>query len=147
MSNYRIILRGIKPGRSVDEVVNALARYSKKPPEKLRALLTSGKPMVAKRTALGQQATQYKLLLEKLGCDCIIEAEITNRPDSPNNTSVLVTDVADSDERTPRRGVTYVQSTRAQEFMETIGRVFRPGRILLLVILLVVLYFGWQQFL
>ncbi len=140
MSNYRILLRGVKPGRSVDEVVQALARYSKKSPEQLRALLTSGKPMVAKRTAIAQHATQYKLLLDKLGCDCLIDAEITTRADSSHTTSVLVTDVADSSYGAPRRGVTYLQKTRFGEFVENVGRVFRPGIVL---ILFVVLYFGW----
>ncbi len=109
-------------------------------------MLTSGKHMVAKRTALAHKATQYKLLLDKLGCDCLIEAEITSRADSPNNTSVLVTDVADSSYgAAPRRGVTYVQQTRFGEFVENIRRVFRPTMSLVLVILFVVLYFGWQQ--
>ena len=149
VSNYRIVLRGTKPGRSVDEVAQALARYSKKSPEKLRALLSSGKHMVAKRTTQAQQATQYKLLLEKLGCDCMIEAELTEPTDSVNVTSVLVTDVADaySDEAAPRRGVTYAQRSRFSELMESIGRVFRPSVLLVLAILLAVLYFGWQQLL
>jgi hypothetical protein len=146
VSNYRILLRGVKPGRSVDEVVRELARFSRKSPEQLRALFVGGKPMVAKRTALAQQATKYKLLLDKCGCDCIIEAEITHRADSHHTTSVLVTDVADSShEGAPRRGVTYAQQTRFGEFMENIVRMFRPTMLLVLVILFVVLYFGWQQ--
>ena len=147
MSNYRVMLRGIKPGRSVDDVVAALARYSRKSPVQLRALLTSGKPMVAKRTALAQQATQYKLLLDKLGCNCVIDAEITSAvDDSPHATSVLVTDVADSSyQGSLRRGVTYVQKTRFQEFVHSIGQAFRPRILLGLVIVLAVLYFGWQQ--
>lgn len=146
MSNYRIVLRGVKPGRSIDGVAQALGRYSKKAPEKLHALLTSGKSIVAKRTALAQQAMHYKRLLDKLGCDCFIEAEITGPADSSNITSVLVTDVAGpSSDAALGRGVAYVQHTRLQELAEKIGRAFRPGRSLPLLILLVVLYFGWQQ--
>jgi len=141
VSNYRVLLRGIKPGRSVDEVVRALAPYSKKSPEQLRALLTSGKHMVAKRTALAQHATQYKLLLDKLGCDCLIEAEITSRADISHTTSVLVTGVADSSNGSaPRRGVMYVQQTRFGEFVRNVRRVFRPA---IMLILFVALYFGW----
>jgi hypothetical protein len=146
VSNYRILLRGVKPGRSVDEVVRALTRYSRKSPEQLRTLLTSGKPMVAKRTGLAQQATQYKLLLDKLGCDCLIEAEITGPADSSRTTSVLVTDVTDSSYGVaPRTGVTYVQHTRLGELVENIERVFRPTMLLVLTILFVVIYFGWRQ--
>lgn len=146
VSNYRILLRGVKPGRSIDEVVSALARYSKKSPDQLRVLLTSGKSMVAKRTALAQQATQYKMLLDKLGCDCVIDAEITKGADSPNNTSVLVTDVADASyEGAARRGVSYAQTTRFGELADSIKRIFSPKKLLVLAVLFAALYFGWQH--
>jgi hypothetical protein len=145
VSNYRILLRGVKPGRSADQVALALARYSKKTPEQLRALFASGKHMVAKRTALAQEATKYKLLLDKLGCDCLIEAEITNPAEATGNTSVLVTDVADAAYTgAPRRGVTYAQASRSRELAEKIGSAFR-SRPFLLLILCVALYFGWQH--
>lgn len=142
VSNYRIVVRGIKPGRSVDQIVLSLARYSKKSTPQLRALLTSGKTIVAKRTALAQQAMQYKQFLDKLGCDCLVEAEITGRSDAINSTSVLVTGAVGSDEGPPRPGVTYVQRTRFQELMESL---LRPKAVSFFVILVGVLYLGWQR--
>lgn len=147
MSNYRIVLRGIKPGQSVAQVADALARYSKKSPDKLRALLGSGKYMVAKRTTVAQQATQYKLLLERLGCDCVIEAEITRPEDSTHTTSVLVTDIADDANATPRRGINYVQPTRLQEVRERLAPMLWPGVLVGVGVLLVVFYLHWEQIL
>lgn len=146
MSNYRIILRGTQPGRSVDEVADALARYSKKSPDKLRELLGSGKHMVAKRTDVAQQAAHYKLLLEKLGCDCFIEAEMTKPTEQHHTTSVLVTDTVDARavEAVPRRGVTYVQHSRFGEMVEHLGRKFWSGMAAGVIILLAVFYMRWQ---
>lgn len=140
VSNYRILLRGVKPGRSIEEVVTALARYSKKPPDALRSLLRSGKPLVAKRTTEAQQATRYKLLLEKLGCDCLIEAEITERADSANTTSVLVTESYSDPQSVPRRGVTYAQQSRFGALVEAL----HLKAVAVLAVLLGAAYYGWR---
>lgn len=102
--------------------------------------------MVAKRTALAQEATKYKLLLDKLGCDCSIEAEITNPREATGNTSVLVTDVADSSyEGAARRGVTYVQTTRLGELAIKVRQTLESRTLLVFVFLAAVVYFGWQH--
>src|SRR5688572_8179455 len=96
MSHYRIILRGVTEGRSVDEVAQSLARFSKKPPETLRTLLTSGRDVVAKRSTEVQHAMKYKQALENIGCVCVIQAAITAIPEGSSadrSTSVLVTNL------------------------------------------------------
>ena len=75
MSNYKLVVRGVVSGRSVDEVAEALARMSKRPANELRSLLKS-RPMVVKRTAEVEKAVRYKKALEQIGCECMIEAEI-----------------------------------------------------------------------
>src|SRR5688572_11111789 len=98
MSHYQIILRGVTNGQSIDQVVESLARYSKKSPEALRALLTSGRDVIANRTLDEQHAVRYKQALEKIGCVCVIQAKITAPPAgsrADSNTSVLVTNFTD----------------------------------------------------
>lgn len=85
MSNYRVIIRGVQAGQSADQVALALARYSKKTPERLRSLLLSGRAVLAKRTQESQAAMRYKQMLEKMGCRCNIEAEITEPANAAAN--------------------------------------------------------------
>jgi hypothetical protein len=91
VSNYRVIIRGVQAGQSVDAVASALARFSKKTPEKIHSLLSSGRDLVAKRTPDMQPALRYKQLLEKMGCACHIQAEITPTDDDPGNSITSLT--------------------------------------------------------
>jgi hypothetical protein len=144
MSHYRIMLRGVVKGRSVDEVVQSLARFSKKPPEALRTLLTSGRDVVAKRVAEVQHAVKYKQALENLGCVCVIQAEITAPSDAPaseGSTSVLVTSFT--------TGQASVQaSAREYQYASPPLAVRMRGMTAWLgvVAMLAVAYYGWKSF-
>jgi hypothetical protein len=89
VSNYRIVIRGVLPGHSAEQVAAALARFSKKSPEKLQALLMSGKDLLAKRTPDMQPALRYKQMLEKMGCACHINAEITERTNNDVSENIV----------------------------------------------------------
>jgi len=101
MSNCKVVLRGVKEGHSVDDVVEALARYSKKPPERLRAILLSGKDAVAKRTPDAQQAMKYKKMLDEIGCRCVVEAEITGTSSSVESMTSSLTNLTEGASASP----------------------------------------------
>jgi hypothetical protein len=143
MSHYRIMLRGVVKDRSVDEVVQALARYSKKPPDVLRSLLTSGRDVVAKRTAEVQYAMKYKQALENIGCICVIQAEITassGTPTSDGSTSVLVTSFTTAQASTA--------AAREYQYAKPPLAVRMRGMTAWLGVtaMLAVAYFGWKNF-
>ena len=76
---YRVVVRGIKPGHSLDEVVEALSRLLKMRPAMLRLAL-DGRKMVFMRTTDVQRAAAHRRTLEMMGCACSVETE---RPAPP----------------------------------------------------------------
>jgi hypothetical protein len=138
MANYRIIVSGVQPGRSVDEVVAALSKMSMKSPAFLRQLL-DGRKVVIKRTFEVQKAVKYRRALEKIGCVCTIEADMT-APEGPAIT-VDFTNSPDRDIPTAPREIEYASKPRFnwQSWRKYLG----TGEwIIISVLLLAGLYYG-----
>jgi len=146
MSNYRIIIRGVLPGHSADGVALSLARFSKKPPEKLKALLLSGKDLLAKRPPDMQPALRYKQMLEGMGCACHINAEITGKPDAEDGDNVVTSLTSLTTSRTG--STTAAQSFRYQRTpiavqMRELSRLVKP--LIATAIMGSAVYYGWAH--
>jgi hypothetical protein len=149
VSNYRVVLRGVLEGRSVDAVAEALSRLSGKAPSVLRPMLASGKTLIAKRTVDVQKAVKYKQALEKIGCRCLIEAEITeNIPMPKTDASVTVNLTTNVEARaqspTMSRQFEYAKTPVSARFIAA-GRVLRVKEWIGLAALGVMLYYGWDR--
>jgi hypothetical protein len=149
VSNYRIVIHGVRPGYSTEQVAQQLARFSKKPPATLRSLLSSNRPLLAKRTPDMQPALRYKQLLEQLGCDCKIEAEITREPSASNtnNATTSLTDFTTSPSGSalpPAREFQYRKASFRTHFRDLINRL-RLKQLTLISFLGVLFYYGWAN--
>lgn len=148
MSNYRVVIRGVQAGQSADAVASALAQFSKKTPDKLRSLLLSGRDLVAKRTPDMQPALRYKQMLEKMGCACVIEAEIVARKDKDVSnsitTSITSLTMPPSTGTTAPRDYNYGKTPIGLRLRE-IARLLRFRELTGLAVLASVLYYGWTN--
>jgi len=141
MANYRIIVNGVQPGRSVDEVAAALSRMSMKSPAFLRQLL-DGRKVVIKRTFEVQKAVKYRRALEKIGCVCTIEADMS-QPDAPAITVDFTNSPDSPDIRREVREIEYASKPRAD--WRSLGKYLGAGEwILIGVLLLAGVYYGYR---
>ncbi len=150
MSNYRVVLRGVMAGRSVDQVAAALARLSNKTPQALKPML-SGKPVVAKRTDEVQKAVRYKKALEKIGCVCVIEAEITTGTvaksvalPTESAISVNLTTVTDSSPP-PAREYEYAKPPTAARLRALFNPLGLKEWLIIGALLVILCYFGLKH--
>jgi hypothetical protein len=73
-STYRIIIRGVRPGQTLDRVAERLAELFKMRVDEVTAILTE-RAMTIKRGVDLETAAKYQASLEKRGCACLIEPE------------------------------------------------------------------------
>ena len=140
MANYRIIVNGVKPGRSVDEVVEALSRMSMKSPAFLRQLL-DGRRVVIKRTFEVQKAVKYRRALEKIGCVCTIEADMT-APEAP---AITVDFTNSPDSPDIQREVREIEYASKPGGWRGLGKYLGVGEwVLIGVLLLSAAYYGYK---
>jgi hypothetical protein len=141
VANYRIIVNGVQPGRSVDEVVEALSRMSMKSPAFLHQLL-DGRKVVIKRTFEVQKAVKYRRALEKIGCVCTIEADMT-APEAPAITVDFTNSPDSPDIRREVREIEYANKPRMD--WRRLRSYLGPGEwILIGVLLLFAVYYGYK---
>lgn len=134
MSNYRVIVCGVKPGRTVDEVVEALSRVSMKPTATLRAVL-DGRRVVVKRTPEVSRAARYKRILSEMGCVCTIEADVAASSPDTGVPAITVNFTATVDGRQqPSPAMReFVYPSRPKRWLLTRARVWMLMAVLMLV--------------
>jgi hypothetical protein len=147
MSNYRVIVRGIKPDRTIDEVVESLSKLSLKSPALLRELL-DGRRVIVKRTNEVKKAAKYQRALAKIGCVCTIEADDAVRSDTTTAAAITlnVTSALDNRSVLPGAGREFTYAKRPPLGVRGILRVMRVREWGLVAALLVVLYYGYLDF-
>jgi hypothetical protein len=149
MSNYRVIVCGVRPGKTIDEVVDALSRVSMKPPATLRALL-DGRRVIVKRTTEVSKAAKYRLAFTKLGCICSIEADgETPAPTNAVTAAITMNVTSTVDQRwRPLSAVRDFQYAQVPKLGLTgVARVLRLRECLLAGLLLFLVYHGYRNFL
>ena len=81
-TTYRIVVRGVRPEKSVAEVAHALAPLFKVPPEQLTPLLQSSQFVVKRGVAIGD-AAKYEQSLTHAGAIIVVEPEVAMPPEAP----------------------------------------------------------------
>jgi hypothetical protein len=149
MSNYRVIVRGVKPGRTIDEVVESLSKLSLKSPAVLREVL-DGRRVIVKRTFEVKKAATYQRTLSKIGCVCTIEADDAVRSGGDTTAPAITVNVTSALENRavlPSMGREFVYA-KAPPLVGLRGTLqfIRMREFGLVVLLLVVLYYGYLEF-
>jgi hypothetical protein len=147
MSNYRVVIHGVMAGQSADAVAESLARFSKKTPQMLKALLLSRRNVLAKRTPDMQPALRYKQMLEKMGCACRIDAEITTSEDTDGNaaiTSLTNLTMSQPNGTTGARDFQYKSTPIGMQLVEVL-RIFRLKELIGMAVLASAFYYGWAN--
>lgn len=141
---YRVVVRGIKPEHSVDQVVDVLSRLVKKPPAILRPLL-DGRKTVFMRTSDPQRAAAYRRTLEMLGCVCSVETKGSPPPRATDANDQAFTVNFATAMITPAQGrdFQFVQRPTAREMFVD---YLRANRIALGIALVLLLYLGYKFF-
>lgn len=83
---YRIVVRGLKPGQAVDPAAAMIARLLKREPAAIAALFAEGRQLSFKLPDL-DTARRYQTLFAAAGCDCAIDPD----PDRPLQLQLMET--------------------------------------------------------